>query len=311
MTKNKISALLVVYNEEKVIKRCLDSIKDIVDEIIVVHDGKCRDKTLEICKKYDNTKIYISSKNVGEAEPHRPFTAQVAEGEWLLPIDADEILSDELKVKIQKIVNSDGVIAGKKYDRFRAKWPEYYDGKSINSKSYKVILTRKSKTKFLGIPHHKWELIEGSSFDINEILIHKPLGGQYIFSKNIKKYHKWSKIHAKYLITYIKNPELIPKFNYTPENFSKKSIMRIKHPVLSFIPTMVFTIVLNYKLYKTLPISLKIKKIFFMSYYQIMVSFYLSIYGSLAYKIYIENIKKSEIFYNNNDEFNIKYEMVK
>jgi Glycosyltransferases involved in cell wall biogenesis len=56
--RNKISACIVVYNEEKVIKRCLDSIKNVVDEIILVHDGPCKDRTLEIAKRYTN-KIFI------------------------------------------------------------------------------------------------------------------------------------------------------------------------------------------------------------------------------------------------------------
>jgi len=42
-----------------------------------------------------------------------------------------------------------------------------------------------------------------------------------------------------------------------------------------------------------------------------MVSFYLCIYSSLLYKLYIEHVKKSKILYNNDDEFNIKYKMVK
>ena len=44
--RQTISACLVVYNEEKVIRQCLDSIKGFVDEIILVHDGQCTDKTL-------------------------------------------------------------------------------------------------------------------------------------------------------------------------------------------------------------------------------------------------------------------------
>ena len=79
---NRISACLVVYNEEKIIKNCLASIKDAVDEIIVVHDGECIDKTLEICKSYTN-KIFIK-QHIGEAEPHRPFGFKQATGDWIL-----------------------------------------------------------------------------------------------------------------------------------------------------------------------------------------------------------------------------------
>ena len=88
---NKISACLVVHNEEKVIRRCLDSIKNVVDEIIVVHDGPCTDKTMEIAREY-GAKIYEQPFN-GEAEKHRPFSYRMTSGAWILQIDADEYLS--------------------------------------------------------------------------------------------------------------------------------------------------------------------------------------------------------------------------
>lgn len=54
----KISACLVVRNEEKVIERCLNSLKGAVDEILIVHDGECGDNTLKIAKKF-NADIFI------------------------------------------------------------------------------------------------------------------------------------------------------------------------------------------------------------------------------------------------------------
>ena len=47
-----ISACLVVYNEEKSIQCCLESLRPVVNEIIIVHDGECNDKTLEIARKF-------------------------------------------------------------------------------------------------------------------------------------------------------------------------------------------------------------------------------------------------------------------
>ena len=50
--RNKISAFIVAYHEENLIERCLRSLVDVVDEIIVVHDGPCLDKTIKIAQKY-------------------------------------------------------------------------------------------------------------------------------------------------------------------------------------------------------------------------------------------------------------------
>ena len=47
-----ISTILVVNNEEKLIRRCLESIKPVSDEIIVIHDGKCLDDSLKITSEF-------------------------------------------------------------------------------------------------------------------------------------------------------------------------------------------------------------------------------------------------------------------
>ena len=53
--KNKklsVSVVMVIYNEEKLFERAIGSFYDLVDEIIIVHDGKCIDQSLEIARKY-------------------------------------------------------------------------------------------------------------------------------------------------------------------------------------------------------------------------------------------------------------------
>ena len=51
---SNISVIMVVYNEEKIIETCLKSVENIASEILVMHDGPCKDNTLKICKKYTN-----------------------------------------------------------------------------------------------------------------------------------------------------------------------------------------------------------------------------------------------------------------
>src|SRR3989344_6516691 len=97
----KISAMITAFNEEKSIKNCLESIKDVVDEIVVVHCGECKDNTLNIARNYTD-KIFID-KDYGVACPNRPFGFSKCTGDWVLQLDADESLSQELQQQLRKL----------------------------------------------------------------------------------------------------------------------------------------------------------------------------------------------------------------
>lgn len=72
MSKTKISLVMVIHNEEKVLKRALDSAYDLVNEIIIIHDGKCEDNSIKIAKKYTN-KIFFQP-HLNNAEHHRIYS---------------------------------------------------------------------------------------------------------------------------------------------------------------------------------------------------------------------------------------------
>lgn len=98
----KISVVLGVFNEEKNIKRCLESVKW-ADEIVIVDDGST-DGTVEIAKKYTD-KIY-PHKSEGYVEPTRNFGISKAKGDWILLVDADEEIPETLATKLQEITNT-------------------------------------------------------------------------------------------------------------------------------------------------------------------------------------------------------------
>ncbi len=92
----KISATIITYNEENNIERCLKSLIGVVDEIIVV-DSFSSDKTVEICSKY-NAKVY---QNPFESYGvQKNFATKKASYDWILSLDADEELSEELRSSI-------------------------------------------------------------------------------------------------------------------------------------------------------------------------------------------------------------------
>ena len=103
--KNKISVIIPVYNEEKYIKACLDSLinqNEKPDEIIIV-DNNCNDKTIDIIKKYKEKlpiKIIKEKKQGMIFARNRGFNE--AEGNILARCDADSILPPNWVKKIKK-----------------------------------------------------------------------------------------------------------------------------------------------------------------------------------------------------------------
>jgi glycosyltransferase involved in cell wall biosynthesis len=97
----KISAVIVAHNEEKKIEDCLKSL-DFADEIVVVLD-KCSDGTKKIVQKYTN-KITEGSWNI-EGE-RRNVALNLASGDWILEIDADERISKELAAEILQVTKN-------------------------------------------------------------------------------------------------------------------------------------------------------------------------------------------------------------
>src|SRR3989344_629117 len=103
MVKNKLSVVLATRNEEKNIGFCLESIKKIADEIIVV-DEESDDATVKIAKKY-NAKVY-SVKHEPIFHKTKQKAIGYAKGDWVLQLDADERATKELREEIKNVINS-------------------------------------------------------------------------------------------------------------------------------------------------------------------------------------------------------------
>jgi glycosyltransferase involved in cell wall biosynthesis len=92
----KISAVIITYNEEQFIDKCLASIDGIADEILVV-DSFSSDKTEEICKKYNVR--FVKHKFEGYRD-QKNYAVGIATYKNILALDADEALSDRLRESI-------------------------------------------------------------------------------------------------------------------------------------------------------------------------------------------------------------------
>ena len=95
----QISAVIITFNEEKNIERCLQSLQGIVDEIVVV-DSFSKDQTKSICEKY-NVK-FVEHAFEGHIE-QKNYAITQASYPYVLSLDADEALDETLKSSILKV----------------------------------------------------------------------------------------------------------------------------------------------------------------------------------------------------------------
>lgn len=94
-----ISATIITLNEEENIERCLNSLVGLVDEIIVVDSGST-DKTVEICKRYG---CHVVTRPFAGYGQQRQYATSLTRHRYVLAIDADEALDEELHNQIKKL----------------------------------------------------------------------------------------------------------------------------------------------------------------------------------------------------------------
>ncbi len=161
---NKISVTIITKNEEENIEDCLRSVSW-ADEIILVDSGS-KDKTVEIAKKYTD-KIYHKDW-VGFAD-QKSYALSLASNNWVLSLDADERITDELK---DEIINKDL----EKFDGYYVRRKNYFLDKEVKhcgwGSDYQLRLFMKEKTKLTERLVHEGFTVDGKVSKFNNQMIH-------------------------------------------------------------------------------------------------------------------------------------------
>ncbi len=100
----KLSVAIITRNEEKNILRCLESVKPVADEIIVV-DSLSADRTAQICNSFGCRLFQREFDGYGT---QKQFAVDNAVNDWILSIDADEVVSEELGEELAGIFGKGG-----------------------------------------------------------------------------------------------------------------------------------------------------------------------------------------------------------
>ena len=104
MRNKKISGCVLVHNNEKTVKKCIFSIKTLIDELIIIDDNST-DDTIRIIKQiYPSVKIFKRSLN-GDFSAQRNFAISKVNFDWILFVDSDEKISVKLNTEIINLLN--------------------------------------------------------------------------------------------------------------------------------------------------------------------------------------------------------------
>lgn len=183
-----ISVTLATFNEEKNIAKCLESVKDLAEEIVIV-DGTSSDKTVEIAKSFgakvivrENPKIFHINKQIANNN---------ASKEWILQMDADERIPKDLANEIRdKVKNNDvnGYWMPRKnffLGRYLMKGGQYPD--------YTLRLYRRNKGKLPQKDVHEQAEVEGKVEYLENAMEHFPYAN---FSNYLFKWKRYNSIFA-------------------------------------------------------------------------------------------------------------------
>jgi glycosyltransferase involved in cell wall biosynthesis len=197
------SIVLATFNEEKNLSACLESTKEIADEIIIV-DGTSTDKTVEIAKRFgakvivrENPKIFHINKQIA---------IDAATKDWIIQLDADEHLSEESIKEIKEITKDTDFngfwIPRKNFflGRFLRKGGQYPD--------YTLRVYRKGKGRLPQKDVHEQAEVEGNVGYLKEPMLHFPYEN---FSAYYMKWKRYNSIFADQIKEERKGKKIIGK----------------------------------------------------------------------------------------------------
>ncbi len=157
----KLSVAIITFNEELNIQDCLDSVKDVADEIVVV-DSLSTDGTKEICQ--GNNVVFIEQPFLGHIQ-QKNFAKQKCSHDLVLSLDADERLSESLKKEILAVKQN------QEFDGYRFPRLNHYCGKAVKHggwyPDYSLRLWTRTKGEWGGNnPHDKFFMNKDASVGV-------------------------------------------------------------------------------------------------------------------------------------------------
>jgi len=177
----KITPIILTYNEEPNLDRTLRNL-DWANDVIVI-DSYSTDRTQEICGQYENVRM-IQNEFISHSDQSNFALAQVVNSEWVLSMDADYIVTPQLKTELASLKTQENVNA------YKINFKYVVLGSTLKGSLYppRISLYRKQFAHYVQDGHTQRVEISGSVGQLKAVMLHD----------DRKPYSRWLSSQKKY-----------------------------------------------------------------------------------------------------------------
>jgi glycosyltransferase involved in cell wall biosynthesis len=178
----RLSAVVITFNEEERLRPCLDS-ATWADEIVVV-DAESQDKTVQIAREFTD---HVLVRPWPGFAAQKNFAVAQASGDWVLSLDADEVVSAELRQEARQVLAQadagDGYAVPRR-NMFRGQWIRH----GGLYPDWQVRLFRRGRGRFLDHDVHESIQVDGRVGRLSGHLVHRSYRGVDDFFERANRY---------------------------------------------------------------------------------------------------------------------------
>jgi len=183
-----LSVGILTFNSERRIKEVLESVKDIADQVVVLDSGS-EDRTLDIVKEFG---VEVHFRPFDNFVNQKNYLLSLCRGKWVLFLDDDEVVSEELSRSIKEAVSKSSEFSGYRMNRITN-----YLGRWIRhawNPDYQLRLARRERCRWVGDSVHERLEVNGKVGMLRGELLHYSYTS---VSQHLKKIDLYSTLYAE------------------------------------------------------------------------------------------------------------------